>query len=695
MIQQDYKNSVKETTDGVVTTGFSISINESMFQMLTSNVYNDTTLAVMREWSTNACDACLAADKEVKYDVHIPTVEEPTFFVRDYGTGLKPEDIIGLFSNLGASTKRNSDKYNGTLGIGRMAGLAVSNAFTVESFYDNKRYAYVISMQNGVPVTMHLGTTDTLEPNGLKLSVNVPINDINNYVNRVSNLYKYFDYKPNLNIDADITIDKSEHISDDWFISKGPSKTNYVVMSQVAYAIPHSLEIDTKGFSSLVIKVPPGSVTFNPGRESLSLNKPTINFINSMFEKIANDYAQKAISSFALTNSDYELLNSYYSLVRTIPAKVAKTIDPTNFISQNLKNLFTTSWNYATGTNTISFAYLAPSTLFETATLGLLTLSYKPTYYKTSRPIEATNSISCNSFVKATHIIVDVKTKFKTALNDYYSNTDIVLWQRTKNSDINDAVDMAKTYLKGMGIPYVLTSEVLKNYTTPQKVLEERSGFYASTVPVGSTDIPKSNKMLDEHCHTKTYLYLKTKQFVPQLADSTITFAQYQQMYQKLASIRYMPPVMAVPEKYQNHVNTLSNWIDYETFIKDMLKATSFNEQLSEPIEFMSQSVISLANVSQFPRTIQEFFLENKNKHEFARSKYYIQDEELYKLVTKLSKPVTQYIPLFTVTLSDIKDVYKITWPILKQAIRVTAPNIDYIYTIAKLEDFYAIHSSE
>ena len=116
MIQQEYKNNVAEVHGDIETTGFSIEINESMFQMLTSNVYNDPILAVMREWSTNACDACIEADKEVNFDVHLPTIEETYFSVRDYGTGLSPEDIVGLFSNLGASTKRNSSQLNGTLG---------------------------------------------------------------------------------------------------------------------------------------------------------------------------------------------------------------------------------------------------------------------------------------------------------------------------------------------------------------------------------------------------------------------------------------------------------------------------------------------------------------------------------------------------------------------------------------------------
>lgn len=116
MIQQEYKNSITDMSGGITSTEFTIEANASVYAMLTQNIYNDPILAVMREWSTNACDACLAAGVPVEYDVHLPTLTEPQFFVRDYGTGLAPEDIVGLFSNLGASTKRNSNLYNGTLG---------------------------------------------------------------------------------------------------------------------------------------------------------------------------------------------------------------------------------------------------------------------------------------------------------------------------------------------------------------------------------------------------------------------------------------------------------------------------------------------------------------------------------------------------------------------------------------------------
>ena len=91
-------------------------MNASMFAMLTKNVYSNIILAPIREWATNAVDACIAANKPIKFDVHLPSISNSTFSVRDYGTGLSPDNIYGLFSTAGASTKRDSNAYNGSFG---------------------------------------------------------------------------------------------------------------------------------------------------------------------------------------------------------------------------------------------------------------------------------------------------------------------------------------------------------------------------------------------------------------------------------------------------------------------------------------------------------------------------------------------------------------------------------------------------
>jgi len=103
-------------TGNVTMQNFSIEMNATMFNMLSKNVYTDIIAAPIRELSTNAIDACIAANKKPKFDVHLPTMLEPTFSVRDYGNGLSEADLLGLYSTFGASTKRESNEFNGVFG---------------------------------------------------------------------------------------------------------------------------------------------------------------------------------------------------------------------------------------------------------------------------------------------------------------------------------------------------------------------------------------------------------------------------------------------------------------------------------------------------------------------------------------------------------------------------------------------------
>ena len=55
-----------------------------VFGILRSNLYSNKTLAVIREYSTNAYDAHVANGKaDVPIEVTLPTVIEPTFQVRE------------------------------------------------------------------------------------------------------------------------------------------------------------------------------------------------------------------------------------------------------------------------------------------------------------------------------------------------------------------------------------------------------------------------------------------------------------------------------------------------------------------------------------------------------------------------------------------------------------------------------------
>ena len=114
IINQQSSNSIQ--TNGLQSSQFTLETNSTIFDMLTSKVYSDPLLASIREISTNAIDGCLQADKPVAFDVHLPTEQEPYFSVRDYGSGMSPDQIQQVYTTMGASTKRDSNDFNGCMG---------------------------------------------------------------------------------------------------------------------------------------------------------------------------------------------------------------------------------------------------------------------------------------------------------------------------------------------------------------------------------------------------------------------------------------------------------------------------------------------------------------------------------------------------------------------------------------------------
>jgi len=76
-----------------------------ILDMFSDKVYSHKERAVIRELSCNAHDAHVTAGTtEVPFDIHLPTVLEPWFSLRDYGTGLADSGIANVYVAIGIST---------------------------------------------------------------------------------------------------------------------------------------------------------------------------------------------------------------------------------------------------------------------------------------------------------------------------------------------------------------------------------------------------------------------------------------------------------------------------------------------------------------------------------------------------------------------------------------------------------------
>ena len=111
-----------------------------MLHLLLRNNYSNTRLAVVREISANALDANAEAGVNRPIEIKLPTAMNPTFAVRDFGGGLSQEDVFGLYSKYGKSTKRTFKQLRlVSFGIGKFAPLSYGDNFTCVSFHNGTK----------------------------------------------------------------------------------------------------------------------------------------------------------------------------------------------------------------------------------------------------------------------------------------------------------------------------------------------------------------------------------------------------------------------------------------------------------------------------------------------------------------------------------------------------------------------------
>ena len=274
------------------TSGFKIQASAKAFEILSSNIYEHKVRAVIREYNCNAYDAHVLAGNEQPWDVHLPTHLEPYFSVRDYGTGLSDEQMRQVFTTYFDSTKIHSNEFIGGLGLGSKSAFSLVDSFTVVSYYNGTKSDYsCYKDKNGEPQLALLCETDTDEPNGLEVSMSVDGRSREFAVEAVR-VFKYFDVLPNINdqeVVRDIQTQKDEYD----FVTEDMSLRNdwgnlYAVMGNVAYKIPSEFSKDLSGF----IRFDIGELSFNAGREKLSLDDDTKLKLRKRVDDVQNQLAQ-------------------------------------------------------------------------------------------------------------------------------------------------------------------------------------------------------------------------------------------------------------------------------------------------------------------------------------------------------------------------------------------------------------------
>lgn len=269
---------------------------------LLTDLYSDPEQAVIREYITNAVDAHAdAGQTERPIEATSPTAWEPSFSVKDYGTGMSLDDIKYIYSSYGRSTKRNDFTQVGAFGLGCKSALTLTSQFSLVSVKDGQSVTAVIARgDDGVGTVSITDIRASDEPNGT--TVTVPIKDVNKFRNAlgVFNLSGFddgtivVDNKPNVSFKSN---DNAEQYMDGavtavptaggWY-----SDTEYfAVMGGVVYPLNRgqikelATLADLQRQRSVYFEIPIASVDLTPSREALRYTDRTQSLLSSLVTK--------------------------------------------------------------------------------------------------------------------------------------------------------------------------------------------------------------------------------------------------------------------------------------------------------------------------------------------------------------------------------------------------------------------------
>lgn len=262
-----------------------------IFSLFSDNLYSNKIGSIVRELACNAKDSHIAARNENPFDIILPNGLDPSFRVRDYGTGMSEDDVKNIFSCYGESTKTDSNDYVGAFGIGSKTPFAYSDNFNVISRYNGKEMFFTVYIDSeGFPTISKLGETETTERNGIEVNFPVEEKDFIKFKDETENQLKYFDfpYKVNGKEPKKTNIAEAYPIvySDENCIIKSAGYYRQSVsclVGGICYYVNHE-NFESFGFHVL-LKLKIGSVDLSASRENLAYTEKTLKMIEKSLAK--------------------------------------------------------------------------------------------------------------------------------------------------------------------------------------------------------------------------------------------------------------------------------------------------------------------------------------------------------------------------------------------------------------------------
>ena len=292
------------------TTQYSIKASAKAFKILSDGLYSDKIAAPIRELSTNAYDAHVAkGNTHTPFDVHLPSVAEPWFSIRDYGIGMSKQELETTYTTYFDSNKTHSNDFVGCMGLGSKTPFTLSDAFTVTSVKDGKKTTVINYLDEDVPNFSIISEEDTNEASGTEIKFTPSeANTYDKLRESAQRILGYFDVTPNLTIGStkeEVKVPTKRLEGKDWYYvdSQLTHSDSIILMGNVAYPFNFcdvSDDFEKKyGWSNtyeyrrlvsnLVFRVPIGNLDITASREEIGWTSEGREYMVNFVERVNNE----------------------------------------------------------------------------------------------------------------------------------------------------------------------------------------------------------------------------------------------------------------------------------------------------------------------------------------------------------------------------------------------------------------------
>lgn len=367
-----------------------------------TNLYRDPQMAVIREYFTNGVDAHIEAKNPAPVEVTLPTWDDPVYTVKDQGVGMSEWDIQNIYSEYGASTKRDSNDQNGAFGLGCKSAFTITNQFTVISVKNSMKTVTLFSRSPAGSYESNVITkVETDEPNGT--TVKIPVKEDLTLFNQKA--WEFFGFAaPGTALvngkEPTTAFKDGRRITDeatglDIYLKPKSEGQSFILMGTVPYELT-SAELTTalqrmdytasRAFVRMVkyFTVPIGSVDLTPNREGLMFTEKTNKVIDDHLHYIMNDLKDLAKEEIDETKTldEFFEVHARWNEIITVPREWNGEEVPTRLVlDKNFRTIERTGWgsiHHSEGHNLT----LTPKSGYQTHGKKVIVTGYESDDYK-------------------------------------------------------------------------------------------------------------------------------------------------------------------------------------------------------------------------------------------------------------------------------------------------------------------------